>query len=89
MTLKKLFVALGLAVLLIGAGVLLFKEQAMSLITKDMFVGEDNDTFNPGVAVGQFFPAIKALHNGEIISSTVPFIRDKGMVFIANRSASW
>ena len=58
-------------------------------LTDDMFVTADNDSFNPGLAIGQRFPQISALHDGNEIQSVEQFVGDKGMVFIANRSADW
>jgi len=55
----------------------------------NMFVSEVTDTFNPGVQIGEQFPAIKALYQGEEITSIDRFIRDKGAIFIAARSVDW
>ena len=55
----------------------------------NMFVPEISDTFNPGVQVGDTFPAISALYQGEEIMSIDRFVRDKGAIFIAVRSVDW
>lgn len=55
----------------------------------NMFVTEVTDTFNPGVQVGTQFPAIRAMYEGEEITTIDRFIRDKGMIFIAMRSVDW
>lgn len=55
----------------------------------DVFVSEDNDSFDPGVPVGAQFPAIRALHQGQEIDNIEQFIRDKGAVFLAQRSVDW
>jgi hypothetical protein len=55
----------------------------------NMFVTEVSDAFNPGVQIGTRFPAIKALYQGEEITTIDPFIRDKGAIFIAARSVDW
>lgn len=55
----------------------------------NMFVDEVTDAFNPGVQIGTQFPAIRAMHQGEEITTVDRFIRDKGMIFIAMRSADW
>lgn len=90
---KKFFVVLGLFLLALVAAGALFREQvlevAKSAITKDMFVTADTDDFNPGLPVGATFPAISALHEGRQIYDVGEFLRDKGMIFVANRSADW
>lgn len=55
----------------------------------DMFITEITDGFNPGVQVGDQFPAIRAMYDGEEITTIDRFIRDKGAIFIANRSVDW
>lgn len=79
--------------LVAAAGLYLFKAQLWDFtakkITADMFVEADNDTFDPGIAVGEQFPEIHALYQGREITDAGEFIHDKGMVFIANRSADW
>lgn len=90
---KKTLITL-VCVLLIVSGVsYLFKGQLwdkfQAIITADMFVPADTDSFSPGLAVGEFFPPIKALYQGNEVTSVDRFVHDKGMVFIANRSADW
>ena len=58
-------------------------------ITANMFVPDDTDSFDPGLPIGTQFPAIRALYRGQEITSVDPFIRDKGAIFIANRSVDW
>ena len=55
----------------------------------EMFIAEDTDGFDPGLAIGDQFPPIRALHEGEEISSIDGFIGERGAIFIANRSADW
>ena len=59
------------------------------VVAEDMFVDSDSDSYDPGLAVGDSFPPIHALYQGREISSIDPFILDKGLVFIAVRSADW
>jgi hypothetical protein len=54
-----------------------------------MFVSEVTDTFNPGLQIGERFPAIRAFYQGEEITNIDRFIRDKGAIFIAARSVDW
>jgi uncharacterized iron-regulated membrane protein len=85
---KILLTLLSLSLVLVG-GAYLFKDQLMNSITADMFVDADTDSFDPGLAVGQSFPPIRAIYQGAEVTDTRNFIHDKGMVFIANRSADW
>ena len=85
---KILLTVFSVAVIAVGSA-FLFKDQLFELITADMFVPADTDSFNPGLAVGQTFPGIKAYYRGQEINGVDDFIHDKGMVFIANRSADW
>ena len=55
----------------------------------NMFVSEVKNTFNPGLQIGEQFPAIRAYYQGEEITSIDRFIHDKGAVFIAARSVDW
>lgn len=55
----------------------------------DVFIDEDTDDFDPGLPIGAEFPPIRALYQGQEIGSIDQFIRDKGAVFIANRSVDW
>ena len=54
-----------------------------------MFITDITDDFNPGLQIGDQFPAIRALYEGEEVMSIDRFIRDKGAIFIAMRSADW
>ena len=55
----------------------------------NMFVSEVSHSFNPGLGIGARFPAIKALYQGEEITTVDRFIRDRGAIFIAARSVDW
>jgi hypothetical protein len=90
---KKVLTTLVCVVLVAGGVGYLFKEQlwekVQAIITADMYVAADTDSFDPGLAIGERFPNISALYQGEEITSVDRFVHDKGMVFIANRSADW
>ena len=90
---KKALLTLICVVVVAGTGGYLFKEQLWekfkTLITADMYVAADTDSFDPGLAVGTRFPDIRAQYQGDEITSIDRFIHDKGMIFIANRSADW
>jgi hypothetical protein len=58
-------------------------------ITKDMFIAADTDSYDAGLAIGETFPELQVNYQGEVIGDMGQFIADKGMVFVANRSADW
>lgn len=64
-------------------------EGMKNALSADMFVEADTDDFDPGVVIGSTFPTIRALYQGREIKDLQPYVHDKGMVFIANRSADW
>ena len=80
-------------IVIVGSLVYLNRDELMTIakdkITADMFVEADTDDFDPGIAVGEDFPDIKAVYRGQQLTSISKFVGDKGMVFIANRSADW
>jgi hypothetical protein len=90
---KKIFLSLVCVLLLIGSTAYLFKQQlweiVIKVVTKDTFIAADTDSFDPGLAVGESFPNIKAIHKGSEINDVREFAHHKGMLFIANRSADW
>ena len=55
----------------------------------EMFIAADTDEFDPGLAIGEQFPPIRALFEGEEITSIDGFMGERGAIFIANRSADW
>ena len=55
----------------------------------DMFITDITDDFNPGVQIGEQFPAIRAMYEGDEIMNIDRFILDKGAIFLANRSVDW
>lgn len=57
--------------------------------TSNMFIASDTDSYDKGLPIGSTFPPLKAQYQGKVVSDLRPFIRDKGMIFIANRSADW
>ncbi len=62
---------------------------AISRMGDEIFVPEDADAFSPGVQIGERFPAIRALYEGEEVTSIDPFMKDRGAIFIAVRSVNW
>jgi len=90
---QKILGILLLCVFLLGGLGYLFRdslmEVAVSQITADMYVNADSDAFDPGLPIGSEFPGIRAHYEGHAITSIDRFIHDRGMVFVANRSADW
>lgn len=90
----KRFLTTTVSVLLVLGGLgYVFKSQLFDVfadqITADMYVAEDADNFDPGLAIGDQMPPIRALFQGKEINALDQFVHDKGMIFMANRSASW
>ncbi len=55
----------------------------------DIFLSEDNDSFDPGLPIGAAFPEIRALYQGQEITTVDEFMEDRGLAFFAVRSADW
>ncbi len=90
---KKFLQGLAIFIAVAAIGIYLGREplleMTMSAITEDMFVTEDTDAFNPGLSVGTRFPELQTRYQGQLISDMGQFLSDRGMIFIANRSADW
>lgn len=87
--LKKILLSFVSVVVLVVGGAFVFKDQLMGLMTQDMFIAGDTDAFDPGPAIGETFPAIKAMYQNKEVNDIGEFFHDKGMIFITNRSADW
>ena len=55
----------------------------------NMYVDEVNQSYSPGLQIGETFPSIRALYQGEEITSIDRFIHDRAAIFIAVRSVDW
>ena len=94
---KKAGIAIGatLAVALVAGYVFRapLQEAMAAGITADMFVERDTDKFDPGVAVGQVFPALNARLTDRAQSRQVTgiseFMGTRGVVVFVNRSVDW
>ncbi len=62
---------------------------AADRLTTDMFVPADTDEFNPGLAIGAPLPALRALHDGAVITGIDALRRDRGTVLVVSRSVDW
>ena len=65
------------------------KEFAYEVLTRDMFVARDTDTFDPGPALGSRFPGLRASYQGRDVTLIEEFAGRNGTVFIASRSLDW
>jgi hypothetical protein len=88
-------VLIGLA-LVLGVGLIagyLYREDlkaaAIDRITADMFVDSDTDAYDPGVAIGQVLPPIRALWNGREVTSVSELMGRRGLLLFVNRSVDW
>jgi peroxiredoxin len=90
---KKFFGITIAVILMVAALIYLFrepvKEMAVDKLTEDMFVDADQDSFDPGPAVGSHFPGIRATYQGREVSLIEGFAGDRGTIFIASRSLDW
>lgn len=90
---KKILLSLLGVIAVIGVAGYIFRAPLIDVvkekITEDMFVEVDDDSFDPGLSLGETFPAINADYQGRVVSDTSEFVADKGMIFIANRSVDW
>jgi hypothetical protein len=90
---KKILLGLAVFIVVAGVGIYVFREPLMNQVaervTADMFVPGDTDAYDPGVPVGESFPAILATRGGSEITSVAAFMGERGMIFIANRSVDW
>ena len=59
------------------------------LITSNMFVAEDTDSYDPGLPIGAQFPPIEAVYEGRQITAIDEFVGTRGALFVANRSVVW
>jgi hypothetical protein len=89
---KKRYVALGIVAVAAG-GIYGFREPllaaAIDRVTANMFVPADVDPYDPGVAVGQSMPAIRALLDGREVTDVGELMGSKGLVIFVNRSVDW
>ncbi len=90
---KKFLMRTAGIVVIAVIGIYVFREPLFNavegIITAEMFVSDDTDSFDPGLPIRARFPAIRALYHGREITEVDQFIRDKGAIFIANRSVDW
>lgn len=90
---KKFLVGLLTLVIVGGIGIFAFRAPLTEMLTErmtaNMFVVEDLDQFDPGVAVGRPLPLLLASHNGTRVTNLNPFMGQQGAVLYAVRSVDW
>jgi hypothetical protein len=85
---------IGLATLgVLAVGAYAFREPllafAIDRLTAHMFVARDDDAFDPGIATGEPFPAIRARIGGRELTRLDEFSGEKGLAVFVNRSVDW
>jgi hypothetical protein len=90
----KRILGISVAVLVVaGIGIYAFREPlksaAMDRVTSNMFVATDDDTYDPGVSVGQPLPAVRATYRDSEVTQLGQFAGANGMVVYVNRSVDW
>ncbi len=90
----KKVVVITLAVVVVGFGTAyVFRAPLMDAMfermTANMFVALDTDGYDPGAAVGEPLPALRARFRGEEITGIAPFLDEKGSILVVNRSVDW
>jgi peroxiredoxin len=89
---KKLTIILVL-ILTVGISIAIYKEpikeSIYTQVTKDMFVNEDSDEFDPGALIGDPLPQLNATHKGQTINDLSDFSGPNGVILMASRSYDW
>lgn len=90
---KKVLIGVAAFVMVAGVGIYAFRapllEAATDRMTANMFVARDTDAYDPGVAVGQPFPAIRARYQDRELTDVGEFTGSRGTVVYVNRSVDW
>lgn len=90
---KTFLIGLLAVIVIAGAAIALFREplkdMAYERIAADVFVAEDTDNYDPGVAVGAPLPPLLALHGGDRVTDVRGFMGTKGVALFAVRSVDW
>lgn len=62
---------------------------AKEKLTANMFIPEDRDQFNPGIGIGEKFPAIRAWYRQTEKLDLQEFMGSQGLIVFMNRSVDW
>lgn len=90
---KKILLS-SMVIIVVGmTSMYLFREPiavyAKEKLTADMFIGKDQDQFNPGIDVGEKFPNIRAWYRQTEKQDVQEFMGSKGLLVFMNRSVDW
>jgi len=90
---KRGLIGLVAGLVFAGAGLYAFREPVkqavMDRMTANMFVARDSDSYDPGIAMGEPFPPIRARFGNRVVSDMGSFVGKRGMVVYVNRSVDW
>jgi len=90
---KKVLIGTLAVIVVAAAGIYIFREPlkqvAIDSMTAHMFISRDTDSYDPGIAVGQTFPAIRARFGDRELTGLGQFMGKRGMVVYVNRSVDW
>ena len=80
-----------IAVLIVGIYVFRepLKDAMFERMTTDMFVANDDDPYDPGLAVGSHIPALRAQYQGREVTDIGEVMGARGLVLYVNRSVDW
>lgn len=80
-------------VAVIAVGGYVFREPLLNAMfermTADMFVAQDADAYDPGLAVGTHVPQLRALYEGRDLTSIGTLTGTKGLALFVVRSVDW
>lgn len=89
---KKMTIAVAIVLFFIVI-IMNFKEQikafVYTVVTQDMFVSVDDDSFDPGPSIGSRISTINAIYQNQRINTLDSFTGEKGTILIASRSFDW
>jgi hypothetical protein len=90
---KKILGSALLLVIVAGIGGYLFRaplmEALVNRITQNMFVPGDQDSYDPGPAIGQRLPTLRATYQNREVTQLEQFAGPNGTVLYINRSVDW
>ena len=90
---KRLFVGIVAVVAVLALGGYVFREPLMNAMfermTANMFVAKDDDPYDPGLAVGERVPAVRAMYQGQEITDIGSVMGGRGIALWVNRSVDW
>ncbi|HET6471513.1 MAG TPA: hypothetical protein VFG38_06700 [Pseudomonadales bacterium] len=90
---KRWLIGIAGAIALVAIGGYVFREPLMNAlierVTANMYVSKDAYPFDPGRAVGERLPPLRALYRGREIADVGALMGAKGLALYVNRSVDW